>query len=86
MNGLNETFPVETRASAKLAAKRDTSQSCRERASADLSKSATMSTANERLILERSAANWNQRADLLDRVEKTARERGTDAQDAAPAQ
>jgi len=92
MNGLNDTNPVETKDSAKigakLAAKRDTSQSCRERASADLTASATMMTANERLILERSAANWNQRADLLDRVEKTARERGdaeTDAEDGASA-
>jgi hypothetical protein len=48
-----------------------------------------MATANERLVLERSAANWNARADLLDRVEKTARERGADAEggteEAAPA-
>ena len=81
MNGLNETYPAETRASAKIPIKRDTSQSCRERASADLAKSGAEMTANERLILQRSAANWNARADLLDRVEKTARERGADVID-----
>jgi hypothetical protein len=75
MNGLNGGFPVETKASAKQAIKRETSELCRERASADLLKSVAMMTANERLILERSAANWNQRADLLDRLEKTARVR-----------
>lgn len=75
MSGLNNGVPVETSASAKLAVKRDTSESCRERASADLLKAVAMTTANERLILERSAANWNQRADLLDRVERAARER-----------
>jgi hypothetical protein len=76
MTGLSESYPIETKPSAKLAVKRDTSESCRERASADLVKAADDMTANERLILERSAANWTARADLLDRVEKTARERG----------
>jgi hypothetical protein len=75
MTGLSESYPIETKASPKLAVKRDTSQSCRERASAELVKAADDMTANERLILERSAANWTARADLLDRVEKTARER-----------
>lgn len=78
MNGFNDGGPVETKASAKLAVKRDTSESCRQRASEDLLKSAATMTANERLILERSAANWKQRADLLDRVEKTARDRASD--------
>lgn len=89
MNGLNETQSAPAKASARPPVKRDTSRSCRERASEDLTKSKAMATANERLVLERSAANWNQRADLLDRVEKTARERGADAEggteEAAPA-
>lgn len=68
-------FPAETRASPKAAAKKDTSQMCRERASADLLKSVAMLTANERLILERSAASWSLRAGLLERLERTARER-----------
>jgi hypothetical protein len=80
MNGLNENYPAETKASAKQPIKRDTSESCRERASDDLDKAGADMTVNERLILERSAANWNARANLLDRVEKTARERGADAQ------
>jgi hypothetical protein len=75
MNGLTHSFPMEVRASPKTRAKRDTSESCRERASADLLKSVTMLTANERLILEHSAAIWSLRAELLERVEDTARER-----------
>jgi hypothetical protein len=75
MNGLTHSFPMEVRASPKARAKRDTSESCRERASADLLKSVTMLTANERLILENSAAIWSLRAALLERVEGTARER-----------
>ena len=35
-----------------------------------------MITANERLTLERSAANWELRAQLLDRVEEADRARG----------
>jgi hypothetical protein len=34
-----------------------------------------MLTANERLILERSAKSWSLRAELLERVEDSARER-----------
>jgi hypothetical protein len=34
-----------------------------------------MLTANERLILERSAKSWSLRAELLERVEDGARER-----------
>lgn len=88
MNGLNENFAAETKGSAKLPIKRDTSESCRERASDDLDKAAADMTVNERLILERSAANWKARADLLDRVEKTARERGaaTGSEEQAPAE
>lgn len=83
MNGQNDISPedpaVEPKDPSKLAVKRDTSLSCRERASDDLLKSGAEMTVNERLILERSAANWNARANLLDQVEKTARERGTDS-------
>ena len=38
-------------------------------------KSVTMLTANERLILERSAASWGVRAQLLEGVERSAAER-----------
>jgi len=41
----------------------------------DLLKSVTMVTANERTILERSAASWTERASLLDRVDAAARDR-----------
>ena len=75
MSGLIHSFPPKGRESRKTAAKRDTSQMRRERASADLLKSVTMLTANERLILERSATSWSLRADLLERVEGSARER-----------
>jgi hypothetical protein len=66
-------FPAEVKASAKIRAKRDTAENCRERASMDLLKSVTMMTANERMILERSAANWTERALLLDRVDATVK-------------
>jgi hypothetical protein len=33
-----------------------------------------VSTANQRLVLERSASSWTLRAEMLDRVEATARE------------
>ncbi|MFL6726672.1 MAG: hypothetical protein ACJ8FS_09190 [Sphingomicrobium sp.] len=39
-------------------------------------------TANERLILERSAANWSVRAQLLEGVEQSAAERRTAVSDA----
>lgn len=72
MNGRTQYFPEEVRASARMPEKRDTAMSCRERASADLLKSVAMMTANERVTLERSAAIWSLRAELLDRVEETA--------------
>jgi hypothetical protein len=74
MNGLTHTFSAEVRPSGKIQARKDTAATCRERATADLLKSVTMLTANERLILERSAASWSMRAVLLERV-KGARER-----------
>jgi hypothetical protein len=79
MSGLIHSLPAHARTARTTAAKRDTSQTCRERASEDLLKSVTMLTANERLILERSAASWSLRAELLERVEGSARERLTSA-------
>lgn len=79
MSGLIHNLPTEVRASAKVPIKRDTSETCRERASADLLKSVTMMTANERRALESSAAIWNLRAELLDQVEATARKRAANA-------
>lgn len=69
MSGLTHSLATEVRASPKMRGNRDTADRCRERASADLLKSVTMLTANERMILERSAASWSERAQLLDRVE-----------------
>jgi hypothetical protein len=69
------SFDNPVTASRKTPARRDTSEACRERAAEDLLKSVTMLTANERLILERSAANWGVRAQLLEGVERSAEER-----------
>jgi hypothetical protein len=71
MSGFNP-MPFEARASAKRPKHKDTAGACRERATADLLKAVTMITANERLTLERSAASWQARAMLLDRLEQTA--------------
>jgi hypothetical protein len=71
MSGLIHPLPFEARAAAKVPKHRETSGTCRDRATADLLKSVAMITANERLILERSAASWELRAQLLDRVEET---------------
>ena len=76
MSGLIHPLPFEAKASAKAPKHRDTSGTCRERAAGDLLKSVAMITANERLTLERSAARWELRAQLLDRVEETERARG----------
>ena len=76
MSGLIQPLPFEPRASAKTPKHRDTAGTCRERANADLLKSVVMITANERLTLERSAATWELRAQLLERVEETERARG----------
>jgi hypothetical protein len=45
----------------------DTVVGCRIRAEADLLASVTMFTANERVRMERSAASWSARAELLER-------------------
>jgi hypothetical protein len=73
MNGSLGSFAAEVASPRKLPSKRDTASACRERASADLLRSLSMLTANERMILERSAASWTERAQLLDRVEGNAR-------------
>jgi hypothetical protein len=70
--------------SPKVWGKRDTSDNCRERAAADLLKSVTMLTANERLILEQSAASWTLRADMLEGLECTAAERAASATSSNP--
>ena len=75
MSGLTHSLPFEARASVRNPKHRDTSTTCRERATADLLKSVVMITTNERLTLERSAASWEMRAQLLDRVEETERAR-----------
>lgn len=48
---------------------RDTAAGCRDRASADLVEAITMNTANGRQVLEKSAASWTKRAELLQRIE-----------------
>ena len=52
-----------------LKQRRDTAEGCRDRATADLLEAVTMATAHSRQMLERSAASWNTRADLLQRLE-----------------
>src|SRR5438309_2763222 len=52
-----------------LKQRRDTAAGCRDRATADLLQAVTMATAHGRRMLERSAASWNARAELLQRVE-----------------
>ncbi|MEO6359518.1 MAG: hypothetical protein ABIO43_02955 [Sphingomicrobium sp.] len=48
---------------------RDTAAGCRDRASKDLIEAITMNTANGRQVLEKSAASWTKRAELLQRIE-----------------
>ena len=52
-----------------LKQRRDTAEGCRDRATADLREAVTMATAHSRQMLERSAASWTARADLLERIE-----------------
>jgi hypothetical protein len=75
MTGLIHPLPFEARASARAPKHRETSGTCRKRATLDLLKSVVTITANERLTLERSAASWELRAQLLDRVEETEQAR-----------
>jgi hypothetical protein len=71
MSGLI-SFANPITASRRTRGTKDTFEACRERAAADLLKSVTMLTANERLTLERSAASWSLRADMLERLARTA--------------
>ena len=64
---LDIDLPAASSRSAQM--KRDTSLLCRERAAADLLKSAAMINANQRTRLETSAASWTLRANVLQRVE-----------------
>ena len=57
-----------------LKQRRDTAEGCRDRATADLLE-ATMATAHSRQMLERSAASWAARADLLQRIEASMKTR-----------
>jgi hypothetical protein len=70
-----QSLAISVTASRKTPVKRDSYEVCRERASADLLKSVTMLTANERLVLERSAASWSVRADMLERLQHSAAQR-----------
>jgi len=72
MSRLIHPFASPITASRKTRASRDTAEACRDGASADLLKSVTMLTANERRILERSAASWSSRADMLEGLARTA--------------
>jgi hypothetical protein len=49
--------------------RRDTAEGCRDRATADLLQAVSMATAHGRQMLERSAASWSARAELLLRIE-----------------
>jgi hypothetical protein len=52
-----------------LKERRDTAEGCRDRATADLLEAVTMATAHSRRMLERSAATWSKRAELLQGME-----------------
>jgi hypothetical protein len=58
-----------------LKERRDTAEGCRDRATADLLQAQTMNTANGRQVLEKSAASWTTRAELLQRIESGAEAR-----------
>jgi hypothetical protein len=49
--------------------RRDTAEGCCDRAAADLLEAVSMTTAHSRQMLERSAASWSARAELLLRIE-----------------
>lgn len=53
----------------------DTGAACRLRASSDLLKSAAALTANQQLLLQRSAESWTLRAAMLERMEKSFEKR-----------
>jgi hypothetical protein len=53
----------------------NTAAGCRERASAERARSSPADTQNQREVIERSAASWAKRADLLQDEEDNAGER-----------
>jgi hypothetical protein len=75
MRNLTPSLPAAVRPSPRTRAGRETAELCLERASADLLRSATMLTANERSALERSSASWALRAELLGRLDGVAKAR-----------
>lgn len=54
---------------------KDTGAACRVRASADLLKSSVAITANQQILLQRSAESWTMRAAMLERMEKSVEKR-----------
>jgi hypothetical protein len=64
--------PAPTRQGKEL---RDTAEGCRERAAADLNNALAMSTQNGRQVLEKSAASWTKRAEMLGRIETSIESR-----------
>ena len=82
---LDIALTAGSRSSRKIPTKRDTSDLCRERASADLLASAAMINANQRLRLETSAASWIARADTLQWVEESFARRTAEAAERAVA-
>lgn len=63
---------------------RDTAAGCRERARTDLLSALAMSTQNGRQVLEKSAASWTKRADMLHRIEAGIEARFTSSALEAP--
>jgi hypothetical protein len=54
-----------------LKQRRDTAAGCRDRATADLLEAVTMATPHSRRMLERSAASWTARAEMLQRIDES---------------
>lgn len=66
------SFANPITASRKTRATKNSFQACRDKGSADLLNSVAMLAANERLTLERSAATWSVRAEVLDGLARSA--------------
>lgn len=76
MRLLTDSLDVSTpSASGKRGFTKDTGAACRLRASSDLLKSAAALTANQQLLLQRSAESWTLRAAMLERMEKSFEKR-----------
>ena len=76
MRKLTDSLDVSTpSATLSRGCIKDTGAACRERASADLFKSVSALTANQRGTLERSAESWIARAAMLERMEKSVEKR-----------